>query len=384
MTVAAILFLVSCSAVLYVLFAYPLLLKFLSARHRQPVLRKPCTPSVTVLLPVRNGERWLRRKLQSILTLDYPRDLMQVIVISNGSTDATMNIAREFAGEGVEVLNVPGGGKAAALNAGLTAARGEILLMTDVRQALDPPSLRNLTACFADPAVGVASGELIIMDGETREEASVGLYWKYEKWIRNRLSDLDSVPGATGCIYAMRRELARPLPPFTLLDDVFLPLTAFFRGYRVIFEPSARAYDYPTALDSEFHRKVRTLAGVYQVIGFYPQLLNPLKNRIWLHFVSHKLGRLLLPWALMTIFLSSFGLPAPWRMLVLGAQVLFYATAALDAVVSDRSLLKRLTAPIRTFVVLMASGLWAVRILFVPASRLWGETKVQAARSHTI
>ena len=167
----------------------------------------------------------------------------------------------------IEFLAVPKGGKAAALNAALARATGEILFFTDVRQQLHPDSLANLVACFADPQVGVASGELVIRDGTGLEEASVGLYWKYEKWIRKQLSRLDSVMGATGCIYAMRRELAAPLPEGTLNDDMYLPLGAFFRGYRVILDDSALAFDYPTPLASEFRRKVRTLAGVYQIVG---------------------------------------------------------------------------------------------------------------------
>ena len=145
------------------------------------------------------------------------------------------------------------------MNTALAQAKGEILFFTDVRQQFHPDSLANLVACFADPEVGVVSGELVIRDGTGIEEASVGLYWKYEKWIRKQLSRLDSIMGATGCIYAMRRELAIPLPEGTLNDDMYLPLEAFFRGYRVILDDSALAFDYPTPLASEFRRKVRTL-----------------------------------------------------------------------------------------------------------------------------
>src|SRR5207245_6095695 len=128
-----------------------------------------------------------------------------------------------------------------------------------------------------------ASGELIIGDSHTLERTRVGVYWRYEKWIRTRLSRIDSMPGATGCIYAMRRELAVPLPSDMLLDDVYLPLAAFFRGYRVILESSARAYDYPTDLGSEFLRTVPTLAGVSQTLRYYPALLTH-PNRMWLPF----------------------------------------------------------------------------------------------------
>src|SRR5471032_3086929 len=305
---------------------------------------------------------------------------MEIMVVSDGSTDATGSIvrsARAVCAErcDLQLIQVPRQGKAAALNAGLERASGEILFFTDVRQTLDRESLRNLVDCFADPTVGVASGELVIRQGEGIEEASVGLYWKYEKWIRKQLSSLDSVLGATGCIYAMRRHLATRLPEGTLVDDMYLPLAAFFRGYRVILEASAVAYDYPTRLSSEFRRKVRTLAGNYQIVGQYPALLGP-SNRMWVHFFSHKLARLLMPYALIAAAAASFGLPAPWGRYVLGAQALFYTLAAADWRLPGGSPLKRITSPVRTFAVLMAASLCAVSFLFLPARYFWKETKV--------
>jgi cellulose synthase/poly-beta-1,6-N-acetylglucosamine synthase-like glycosyltransferase len=359
----------------YTLVGYPMLLALLARFRSRPVYRKFEPKTVTVLLPVRNGERWLRAKLESLLALDYPAELVEILVISDGSTDGTEAIAREFAAGGrVHLLRIGGGGKAVALNAGLERARGELLFLTDVRQALEPKSLRNLVSCFADPSVGAASGELVIRDGATREEVSVGLYWKYELWLRKHESRVDSVMGATGCIYAMRRELARPLPPGTLVDDMFLPLAAFFRGYRIILDDTAKAFDYPAALDTEFRRKVRTQAGVYQIVRLYPQLLTG-RNRMWLAFVSHKLARLLLPFALLLIAATSFALDAPWRLPVLLAQALLYGTALLDTVVPEGLPVKRLSAPLRSFVVLLAAAFCAAFVLFRPPNEIWKETR---------
>jgi poly-beta-1,6-N-acetyl-D-glucosamine synthase len=370
------LFLLSVGFCAYTLFGYPLLLGLLARWRARPVRKAAWPATVSVILPVYNGEPWIAAKLESILALNYPAELVEILVVSDGSTDATESIVRGFAGRAkIEFLAVPNGGKAAALNAGLSRACGEILFLTDVRQLLHPESLTNLVACFADPQVGVASGELVIRDGAGLEEASVGLYWKYEKWIRKHLSSLDSVLGATGCIYAMRRELAAPLPEDTLNDDMYLPLGAFFRGYRVILDDSALAYDYPTALGSEFHRKVRTLAGVYQIVWSYPALLGP-GNRMWIHFVSHKLARLLMPWAMIAAAIASFGLPATWKMWVIGAQASAYSLAMADACLPAWFPLKRLTSPFRTFAVLMIASLCAPAILFVPARRLWKETQV--------
>jgi cellulose synthase/poly-beta-1,6-N-acetylglucosamine synthase-like glycosyltransferase len=368
------LFLLSAAFIVYVLVGYPLLVAVLARWRARPIRRGPIRPTVSILLPVRNGEAWIRQKLESILALDYPRDLLEVLVISNGSTDATETIVKAYEPRGVRLIRLAQAGKAEAINAGLREAHGEILFFTDVRQQLDPLSLARLVECFADPSVGVASGELFIREGETQEEADTGLYWRYEKWIRKRLSALDSLLGATGCIYAMRRELAQPLPPGTLLDDVHLPMAAFFRGYRLVLDEQAKAWDVPASLKTEFRRKVRTQAGVYQLVRAYPALLGP-RNRLWVHFVSYKFGRLLLPFALLLVAASSFGLADPWRSAALAAQGCFYLMAALDLLVPEGWRIKRLTSPARTFVVLMVAALLAVSALFRPGSGFWREAR---------
>ena len=363
----------------YTLLGYPLLLGLVARVRQRPVRKGPLRAAVTVILPVYNGERWIAAKLESLLRLNYPAELVEILVLSDGSTDGTHEIVGGFLNRArLRLLVLPRGGKAAALNRGIAEASGDILFFTDVRQELAPPSLARLVECFADAEVGAASGELTIRDGAGTEEASVGLYWKYEKWIRKQQSRIDSVMGATGCIYAMRRELAAALPAGTLVDDMYLPLTAFFRGYRVILDDSAVAYDFPTALASEFGRKVRTLAGVYQVIGQFPALLTP-RNRMWMHFLSHKLARLLMPWALLAGVAASAGLPAPWNTWALAAAAAACGMAAADMVLPEGWAAKRVTAPLRTFLVLMAASLCAVSIFFVPARVLWRETRVSGA-----
>lgn len=363
-----------CSGILvYVLIGYPLLLGHISKRSRRGQTQRSWAPlTVSVLLAVRNGERFLAAKLDSLLALDYPADRIEIFVLSDGSTDRTAEIAEAYRLKcrNIHFVDLPTGGKSASLNAGLERASGEILFFTDVRQPLDPASLRNLVAYFADPEIGVVSGELIIRDGTTREEAQTGLYWKYEKRIRLAQSKIDSVIGATGAIYAQRRRLARPLPTDALLDDVHQPLNAFFAGYRVILAPEALAYDVPTNLDQEFRRKTRTLAGNYQVIAHFPKLFSS-SNRMRWHFLSHKFGRLLLPFALIGIGASSFFVCSPWSMVLLSAQALFYLIAWMDPFVPDSSSLKRLSSPIRTFTALMAATLLAGTILFRSAKSFW-------------
>lgn len=378
-SLAVVLFVVSACVIVYVTAGYPLLLAALARVRERPVRRHLEWRKVSIVLAVRNGEKWIGEKLRSIQELDYPRELLEIVVVSNGSEDRTEAIVCEFADERIRLLRIPESGKAEALNAGMRHARGEILFFTDVRQRLDPACLRNLVACFGDPWVGAVSGELIICDGRTQAEAYVGLYWRYEKWIRRQLSRIDSAPGASGCVYAMRRALATPLPAGTLLDDVYLPLAAFFRGYRVILDETARAFDYPTGLGTEFRRKVRTLAGVYQIIRMCPALLGP-SNRMWFHFVSHKLGRLLLPYALLAMAAASFGLPGTWAELALLAQGVFYGLALLDVWVPENSTAKRVCSLPRAFVVLMAAALAAALYVFVPRKELWKETTVSTAR----
>jgi cellulose synthase/poly-beta-1,6-N-acetylglucosamine synthase-like glycosyltransferase len=372
---AALVFLASLGFTVYILLGYPVLLALL-ARHDHKIDKHFEPKTVSVLLCVYNGEPWIRDKLLSILHLDYPRDMLQVIVISDGSSDGTDDIVRQFARDGVELLRVPHGGKAAALNAGLRAAGGEILFFTDVRQPLDPGCLMSLVSCLGDPSVGAACGHIYFLGSqEEQQQAHMGLYWRYEKWIRLHHTRIHSIQAGTGCIYAMRRELTAPIPPDTLLDDSYLPLCAFFRGYRFVFDMGAIAYEYPTTLDTEFRRKVRTLAGIYQLIGIFPALVGS-GNRMWIHFVSHKLGRLLMPFALILMAISSLGLPGGWRVAAVTVQVACYLLAALDPRIPKSWPIKRLSSLARTFVVLMAASLCAVAIFFVPARKLWKETRV--------
>jgi cellulose synthase/poly-beta-1,6-N-acetylglucosamine synthase-like glycosyltransferase len=365
-------FLLACAVAFYALIGYPLLLGRLAKRADNPVRKDDKLRSVSFVIAVYNGEKFLERKLRTILSLNYPRELMEILVVSDGSTDRTDEIARSFAGEGVRFLSVPRGGKAAALNAGVPLVSGEILVLNDVRQTLDHDCLRNVIACFGDPKVGAVSPQTIIVQGETLEETSTSLYWRYEHWIRVRLSRIDSTFGTSGAFTAMRRELWTSLPPGTLLDDVYVALKAFFRGYRILYETTATMYDYPTVLQSEFKRKVRLQAGLYQMLQMMPELLSS-RNRMRLHFLSAKYGRIVIPYCMIAAALATIGLPPYWRAAALWAQMLFYGMALLDTAVPDGSGLKRLTSPIRTFVVLMAASLAGVRVYFVSPTSLWKE-----------
>jgi poly-beta-1,6-N-acetyl-D-glucosamine synthase len=359
---------------------YPMLLAWRRGGERPPVAKDPAfETTVTVVMAVHNGESMIRRKLEVLLGLDYPRELVSIIVISDGSTDGTEAIAREFAASGVTLLAVPRGGKAAALNAGLAAATGELVFFTDVRQPLDPRCLRHLVANFADRTVGAATGELRLVRGDTGEQADMDLYWRYEIWARQNHSRIDSLFNTTGCIYVMRRELAEPLVPDTLTDDAMLPLRAFFRGYRVIFDREAIAFDHPAVAGTEFKRRFRTLAGLWQVHARMPELYTR-RNRMRYHFLSHKLTRLLMPWAIVIFFCAAWALPhSLFRTSLLSAGAFWLLLAACSGLVSAGSPLKRLTSPARTFLVMNVAAMAAIAVFFVPANRLWTPTRVQAS-----
>ncbi|MBZ5636896.1 MAG: glycosyltransferase family 2 protein [Acidobacteriia bacterium] len=380
-SISTLLFTLAACLLVYLVVGYPLLLAVYPWHHRPQIAKDPARLRlVTVLLPVYNGAGFIRQKLESILALDYPRDLLEILVISDGSTDATDTIANEFIPSGVRLLRVPRGGKAAALNAGIEQARGEILFFTDVRQRLAPDSLRHLVACLADPTVGSVTGELHIVTGDRQEEADMGLYWRYEVWARKQMTQIDSIFGATGCIYAMRRELVEPIPPDTLGDDTAFPLGAFFRGYRMILDAEAKAYDLASPLGSEFDRRMRTLAGLWQTLVRRPELLG-LRDRMWLHFVSHKVGRLLLPWLALAALGSAFWLDSPWREGALGLAGVFLALAALDSLLPQRSLLKRISSPARTTLVMLAASMCSISVFLVSPQRLWKRTRVGAEKA---
>ena len=227
-------------------------------------------------MAVRNGENDLARKLQNLQELDYPADLVEIVVVSDGSTDRTNEILGNFASSSLRSILLPEHvGKAEALNRAVEISSGDIVVFMDVRQRVAIDSVRRLVENFADARVGCVSGELVLSDGEESTQRGVGSYWKIEKSIRQWESASGSTVGATGAIYAVRRSLVPQLPAGLILDDVFIPMEVARRGARVIFEPRALAWDHlPARPKQEFRRKVRTLFGNYQLLRVCPWLLS--------------------------------------------------------------------------------------------------------------
>ena len=362
---------------IYILIGYPIILALLR-RRAAPAVKKNLDhrKTVTVILPVHNGAAFLASKLESLLAQDYPRDLVEILVASDGSTDATGDIARSYSDRGVRLISLPRGGKSAAVNGAIEQARGDILFFTDVRQRLDTEALRHLVANFADPTVGAVTGEMVLTRGSESEQANLDLYWRYEVWARRRHSEIDSVFNATGCIYAIRRELVSPIPPDTLSDDAIIPLRAFFRGYRVLFDPAAKAFDFPAVAGTEFRRRWRNLAGLWQVHARMPELFSS-RNRMRFHFLSHKFARLVLPWAMLGVLASTIALPSsPWRTSLLSSEAAFVLLAAIGHILPRGFPLQRLGSAAFTFLSMNLAALLGLAVFFVPAQTLWQPTRV--------
>jgi cellulose synthase/poly-beta-1,6-N-acetylglucosamine synthase-like glycosyltransferase len=358
-------FLISAAVVLYAYIAYPIIVMLWAKIRSRRVEKRYRQMPVSVVIAARNEEANISARIENLLAQEYPRDLLEIIVVSDGSTDRTAELARLYAGHGVQLLECSAPvGKATALNVGVAAATHDIVVFADARQRFSPNAVAELVSVFHDPAVGAVSGELILVSGDDAGEVheGVGLYWRYEKLIRRSESAIASVVGATGSIYAVRRALYVPLAPNTLLDDVLVPMRIVLAGYRVIFIRAARAFDFSSATAShEFSRKVRTLAGNFQAVAMEPRLLDPRANPVLFQFVSHKLVRLIVPYCCVAAFVSSALLGGPVFRAMFLAQGLFYAAGFLMLTPLRSSRLAAVSRVSWTFIVMNAAavvGLW--------------------------
>ena len=321
----------SASLVSYTYFGYPAALYALSRLRPKKVEQRAIEPTVSVVLAAYNEVDKIGRKLDNLLALDYPLEKLQIVVVSDGSNDGTDEVVKQYAAEHDNIVlarNETPAGKAVGINVGVAHASGEILLFCDARQPIDRAALRSLVSWFADDQIGAVSGAL-----HMNSEKGPGVYWKYEKMIRNAESRVDSVVGATGALYAIRRALFRELPPGTLLDDVYTPMQIAMQGYRVTFDNEARVYDEEASVKGEFSRKARTLAGNFQLMKLLPELLNPIRNRLFPQLFSHKVLRLFCPYALVALYGANVYLVAtlapgwPLYAVTLAGQTLVYGLA---------------------------------------------------------
>jgi len=331
--IAQVVFWTSVLLLTYCFVGYPLLVCLWARLRPYPVTRRGWEPTVTLIVVAHNEAARIDDRLANLTSLDYPRHRLQILLASDGSTDGTAERARAWKGAGVLVLAfAQRRGKPAVLSDTLELARGEIVVLADARQRFAPDAIRALVAPLADPTVGVVSGELLFA-AETNESVlgeGVGAYWRYEKLIRWSESRVGSTVRATGAIYAIRRNLFEPIPADTILDDVWLPMRIARQGYRVVFEPGARAWDRaPATAAEEFARKVRTLVGNFQLLARERWLLSPWRNRLWLQTVSHLMPRLVTPFLLLAALGADLFLAGDSRLhrVTLAGQLAFYAAA---------------------------------------------------------
>ena len=367
-------FWIAAALVGYAYLGYPLWLWFRSRWSPRPVRRGVVEPVVAAVMVVRNEEAVIARKIENLLALDYPAEKLEIVVISDGSTDGTAAILQELASNPRLriVLKTSSRGKAAGLNDAMKLANGEIVLFTDARQKIELCALRRLMENFADAEVGCVSGELLLGDPEIGEAGKgMGLYWRIEKKIRELESASGSVVGATGAIYCARQALLEPLPEGTILDDVLLPMQVVRKKSRVVFDSQARAWDSPNLGQSrEFSRKVRTLSGNYQLLQLAPWLLTS-KNSIRFEFVSHKLLRLAGPFALLAVLLASLFLAQPFYRAALVAQLAFYGLSLAAMAGFKIGPLSRVADAARTFVVLNSAAVVAFVNFVTGRKAIW-------------
>ncbi len=345
----------------YTYFGYPAWLWVRGKWKSAPVRRARLLPSISIVMVVRNEESTLQRKLQNLLSLNYPADACEIVIVSDGSSDGTDRMLRESNSNQIRSIFMgEARGKAAGLNEAVKVASNDIVVFTDARQEIEAGALQLLMENFADPSVGCASGELLLGDPQAGESAKgVGLYWRMEKAIRQMESTSGSVVGATGAFYAVRRNLLVSIPADTILDDVFIPMNVVRQGFRVVFDDRAHAWDLASqGTGREFARKVRTLTGNYQLLQLAPWLLRR-KNPIRFEFVSHKLCRLLVPFALAAALFTSALLSGTFFRAVLVLQLAFYALGMLATVQAGRGLLARGADAAFTFVLLNAAAVVA-------------------------
>ncbi len=329
-----LLFWTSAGLVVYVYFGYPVLADLLSrwrkgSRPAGQVLQD--MPSVTVIIPAHNEERWIARKIENTLALEYPSDRLQLLVASDGCTDDTVEIARGYRERGVEVNHgAERNGKTATLNRVVPTARGEIILLTDCNALLPPETLQLLAPHFGDPRVGCVTGERACLPTESSATQGEGLYWRYEAWIKNSESRSGSCLGSNGQVLAVRKELFPHIP--VIGDDFYVPMHILLStGAQVRFEPRAKALIPAAAnLELELERKVRSHVSLFRDLPYLKGSLSPWKSRIWWRFLSHHVLRLFVPYALIMALLSSAFLwrAGGWYRMLTIAHCAFYGAAA--------------------------------------------------------
>lgn len=366
--------------IVYTYLGYPLILFIWSRLFPKGVNKKYIEPFVSVVVTAYNEEKNIKGRVENLLSQDYPHDKLEIIVVSDGSTNGTNDLINQLHNNlqpttcNLQLITyTPRKGKPHALNLGVQEAKGEILVFTDARQQFEKNAIRELIANFSDPKVGCVSGELVFYeDSDSSIKTEMGTYWNYEKWIRKKEGEVGSVAGATGSIYAIRKELYRPLPDDILLDDVLIPMNIVLAGYRTVFDSKALAYDIVSKdMAQEKGRKIRTLAGNWQLIARYRTLLNPFKNPIFFQYISHKVLRLLVPFCLIGLFVAALFLRGVFYHLVLMTLILGIILPYFEGNITRLSILEKMSKLSRAFLSLNYFAFLGFFYFLKPRKNLW-------------
>lgn len=334
-----IVFLVSTLTLIYVYLGYPLLIGSIS-RQRGRVKTEPAPsgrplPMVTLLIAAHNEERVIREKLENSLSLDYPRERLEIMVAADGCTDRTNEIVGEFEPAGVKLCaTFPRRGKTQVLNQSLPDVSGEIVVLSDANAMYSTGALRTLVRHFNDPGVGGVTGDVRILNDTVAFGSSEGLYYRYERFLMEKETSLGSLIGVDGAMYAIRKKLFSPPSNNIVLDDFVISMNVARHGYRLVYDPEALAFEKATPqMSQEFKRKIRIVAGGFQALAQGEGLPRLDQGRLWFAYVSHKLLRWLTPFALMSCFTSTVVLAVrhPLYGSLAAAQAAFYLIALAGA-----------------------------------------------------
>ena len=365
---AVILFWVSLGLLFYVYVGYPAILAALAALSRRKSTEPGYLPSVSILIAAYNEERSIQRKLRETLDLDYPPEKMEVIVLSDASSDATDSIVEACRDPRVRLLRIPERkGKTHAQNEGARIARGEILIFSDATAKYHPKAVRYLAGNYADPTVGAVSGRYLYFDPSQTSPTALGTiaFWSYENLIKVCQSRIHTITGCCGCIYSVRKAAYTELPA-DVISDLTQPLQVIQKGYRAVFEDRALAFEETTAsTNEEFSMRVRVVTRGMRGLLTVPHLLKPWKYP-WISFqlFSHKVLRWLVPCFLIGLFLSNAALVGiPGYRYVFALQVFFYIFALFSAVVPVHRQSRLLGIPLYFCTLNMAALLSLIEVL---------------------
>ena len=275
----------------YAYLGYGFVISALAALRSRPHRRAPIRPRVSLIIAAYNEEEIIREKLLNSLAQTYPRDLLEIVVVSDGSTDRTPHIVAQFQDAGVVSLFEPARlGKAAAVERAVALSSGEILVFSDANSMYSRETIENLVRNFADPEVGCVAGEKRIQgDGVSGAAGEAGLYWRYESYLKRMDSRVNSVVGAAGEIFAVRRELFVPAEPDSIIEDFIMSMRIAQEGYRVIYEPEAISMEEaPASVSDEFERRSRISAGGFQSMVRLRGLLTSPRRLLVFQYVSHR------------------------------------------------------------------------------------------------